>query len=75
VVAEGVETPEQLRFLRSKHCYSFQGYLFSKPLPADEITGMLRAGKPLTPAVQKTAKNRASVSRRVRPARPRQGAA
>lgn len=75
VVAEGVETPEQLRFLRSKHCYSFQGYLFSKPLPADEITGMLRAGKPLIPAVQKTAKNRASVSRRVRPARPRQGAA
>lgn len=75
VVAEGVETPEQLRFLRSKHCYSVQGYLFSKPLPVDEITGMLRAGKPLTPVVQKMTKNHPSVSRRVRPARPRQGAA
>jgi diguanylate cyclase (GGDEF)-like protein/PAS domain S-box-containing protein len=75
VVAEGVETPEQLRFLRSKRCYSVQGYLFSKPLPAEEITAMLQAGKPLTPAVHKKGKGHAPVSRRVRPARPRQGAA
>jgi diguanylate cyclase (GGDEF)-like protein/PAS domain S-box-containing protein len=74
VVAEGVETPEQLRFLRSKHCYSVQGYLFSKPLPVDEITGLLKAGKPLIPALHKGRKSNAGVSRRVRPARPRQGA-
>jgi diguanylate cyclase (GGDEF)-like protein/PAS domain S-box-containing protein len=74
VVAEGVETPEQLRFLRSKRCYTVQGYLFSKPLPVEEVTLMLQAGKPLVPAVREKSKGRARVSRRVRPARPRQGA-
>jgi diguanylate cyclase (GGDEF)-like protein/PAS domain S-box-containing protein len=74
VVAEGVETPEQLRFLRSKRCYSVQGYLFSKPLPVDEITGMLQTGKPLTPTVRNKGKSHAHVSKRVRSARPRQGA-
>lgn len=34
VVAEGVETPEQLAFLKEKGCAVFQGYLFSKPLTA-----------------------------------------
>jgi EAL domain-containing protein (putative c-di-GMP-specific phosphodiesterase class I) len=74
VVAEGVETPEQLHFLRSKRCYSVQGYLFSKPLPANEITGMLQAGRPLTPTVPNKGKSHARVSKRVRSARPRQGA-
>jgi diguanylate cyclase (GGDEF)-like protein/PAS domain S-box-containing protein len=36
VVAEGVETSEQLRLLRSLHCDEFQGYLFGKPV-AEEI--------------------------------------
>nr|WP_315848530.1 EAL domain-containing protein [uncultured Rhodoferax sp.] len=36
VVAEGVETAEQLEFLRGLHCEEFQGYLFSKPVPAEE---------------------------------------
>ncbi|HLJ00014.1 MAG TPA: EAL domain-containing protein [Bradyrhizobium sp.] len=38
VVAEGVETSEQHAFLRRHACDEVQGYLFSKPLPPDEIT-------------------------------------
>lgn len=37
VVAEGVETQEQLIFLKANDCENVQGYLFSKPLPADEF--------------------------------------
>lgn len=37
VIAEGVETKEQLDFLKSHQCDITQGYFFSKPLPADEI--------------------------------------
>jgi len=37
VVAEGVETPEQLTFLKERECDSWQGYLFSKPLPGEEF--------------------------------------
>ncbi|HEX5363492.1 MAG TPA: EAL domain-containing protein [Gallionella sp.] len=48
VVAEGVETPEQLAFLRSNHCDELQGYYFSKPLPADDFAALVRKGKTLT---------------------------
>lgn len=41
VVAEGVETPVQLEFLRRRHCDEYQGFLLAKPLPADQIAGVL----------------------------------
>jgi EAL domain-containing protein (putative c-di-GMP-specific phosphodiesterase class I) len=43
VVAEGVETRQQLEFLRANQCDAFQGFLFSKPLTALEASAMLRA--------------------------------
>lgn len=41
VVAEGVEEESQLAFLRDLGCNFVQGYYFSRPLPADEITKLL----------------------------------
>jgi diguanylate cyclase (GGDEF)-like protein len=39
--AEGVETEEQMRCLNLEGCIEVQGYLYSKPVPADEIRGLL----------------------------------
>jgi diguanylate cyclase (GGDEF)-like protein/PAS domain S-box-containing protein len=41
VVAEGVETLEQLAFLREKGCDTYQGYIKSEPLPAEEFARLL----------------------------------
>jgi diguanylate cyclase (GGDEF)-like protein len=41
IVAEGVETPEQENFLRAHHCDQVQGYLISKPVPADEFAAFM----------------------------------
>ena len=41
VLAEGVETKAQFDYLREIGCHSFQGYLFSKPLPIDAFQALL----------------------------------
>jgi EAL domain-containing protein (putative c-di-GMP-specific phosphodiesterase class I) len=40
-LAEGVETKKQLEWLRQTGCTEMQGYLFSRPVPASEIAGLL----------------------------------
>jgi EAL domain-containing protein (putative c-di-GMP-specific phosphodiesterase class I) len=41
VIAEGVETQEQLAFLVKNLCEDIQGYYFHKPMPADELEELL----------------------------------
>jgi diguanylate cyclase (GGDEF)-like protein len=45
VIAEGVETAEQLQMLRESGCDQVQGFYFSRPVAADELAGMLLARK------------------------------
>lgn len=46
IIAEGVETQEQCDFLLSANCFWVQGYLFSRPVPAEEITLLLEKSRP-----------------------------
>ncbi|HJX85289.1 MAG TPA: EAL domain-containing protein, partial [Candidatus Angelobacter sp.] len=48
VVAEGVETEEQLRFLRLLRCDEMQGYLFSRPLDAEAFQSLVEKGSKST---------------------------
>lgn len=43
-IAEGIETPAQLELIRGLGCELGQGFLFSRPVPPDEISAMLAAG-------------------------------
>jgi diguanylate cyclase (GGDEF)-like protein/PAS domain S-box-containing protein len=47
LIAEGVEKADQLEFLHSLSCNEAQGFLFSKPLPGNEITRLLMRNGPL----------------------------
>ncbi len=49
VIAEGVETAAQLDFLRAHDCNEVQGYYFSPPVPADDLTRLLRERGALPP--------------------------
>uniref|UniRef100_UPI00258F73A2 putative bifunctional diguanylate cyclase/phosphodiesterase n=1 Tax=uncultured Massilia sp. TaxID=169973 RepID=UPI00258F73A2 len=55
VIAEGVETLEQLDYLRSHGCDEMQGYYFSKPLAPDDFEALLRQRRALPPAIPETA--------------------
>jgi EAL domain-containing protein (putative c-di-GMP-specific phosphodiesterase class I) len=48
-VAEGVETPEQARMLGNLGYHAAQGYLFSHPLPAEELQMLVKAALASTP--------------------------
>ena len=58
VVAEGVETKEQLQFLRSRQCHEYQGYLCSRPAPPEAFAilmrgpGRARGGQALIPILR-----------------------
>ncbi|HHJ17630.1 MAG TPA: EAL domain-containing protein [Gammaproteobacteria bacterium] len=45
VIAEGVETLAQLEFLKARGCPSFQGFYYSRPVPAEELARLLGAGR------------------------------
>lgn len=46
VIAEGVETQAQLKFLRSAGCDAAQGYWFSRPIEAEQLVEWIRRGQP-----------------------------
>ncbi len=51
VIAEGVETENQLEFLRRRGCNEYQGYLFSEAVPPEEFATLLRGASRAKPPV------------------------
>ncbi len=51
IVAEGVETQEQLKFLATHGCTLAQGYYIARPVEADEMAKLLRLGEPDSPTL------------------------
>lgn len=49
VVAEGVETAEQLQFLKDLHCDQVQGYYYARPMPWDDLVSFLGRRRNVTP--------------------------
>ena len=45
VIAEGVETEEQARFMHENGCYYIQGFFYSKPVPESKFVELLRNEK------------------------------
>jgi diguanylate cyclase (GGDEF)-like protein len=66
VIAEGVETPEQLEFLQMLGCDQYQGYHYSAAMPANELADLFRdGGRPQEPAaVQDSSQTRRARSLR-----------
>ncbi len=54
VIAEGVESLSQYGYLRKQLCEEMQGFLFSRPVPASEITRLLQEGRRLDSATDDT---------------------
>ena len=52
VIAEGVETPAHQAWLMAHGCHAFQGYLFGRPMPMEEMEQAVRAQRPLPPGPQ-----------------------
>jgi EAL domain-containing protein (putative c-di-GMP-specific phosphodiesterase class I) len=46
VIAEGVETQKELKFLQAHQCDEAQGYYFSRPVPAQQFAKLLETGVP-----------------------------
>jgi diguanylate cyclase (GGDEF)-like protein/PAS domain S-box-containing protein len=47
VIAEGVETAEELRFLQAEHCDEAQGYYFCRPVPPEQFVNLFKGAHPL----------------------------
>jgi EAL domain-containing protein (putative c-di-GMP-specific phosphodiesterase class I) len=45
IVAEGIETRDQLELLWSLNCDEWQGFLFSRPAPAEQFNALVRDGR------------------------------
>jgi EAL domain-containing protein (putative c-di-GMP-specific phosphodiesterase class I) len=59
VVAEGVETSEQEMFLRNHACDEMQGFLFSKPVPPEQMSHLLHPWLQISPDLQPAAEHQA----------------